>query len=110
MITFISHIVNSSSTVISNLLNISLFDALQGTVEGKDDNGYQRFICAHAIMYALEGIPGVYVHSLIATPNDYQRMKHTGHNRAINRRQWRYDELTSLLSDDNNLHTKLDLK
>lgn len=95
-------------------VNISLFDALQGTVKGKDgerddvegceDRGIDRFICAHAIMLGLEGIPGIYVHSLLATRNDYQRMEHTGHNRSINRHQWQYDELETLLMTDATHH------
>jgi len=80
-------------------VNISLFDALQGTLKGKDELGIDRFICAHAIMLGLEGIPGIYVHSLLATRNDYQRMEHTGHNRSINRHQWQYDELEGLLEE-----------
>jgi sucrose phosphorylase len=80
-------------------VNISLFDALQGTIKGKDNFAIERFICAHCIMLGLEGIPGIYVHSLLATHNDYQRLEHTGHNRAINRHQWNYTELQSLLGD-----------
>lgn len=86
-------------------VNISLFDALQGTIKGKDAVGMEhagiaRFVCAHAIMFGLEGIPGIYVHSLLATRNDYQRMEHSGHNRSINRHQWQYDELEMLLAED----------
>ena len=80
-------------------VNISLFDALQGTLKGKDELGIERFVCAHAIMLGLEGIPGIYVHSLLATRNDYQRMENTGHNRSINRHQWQYDELEGLLEE-----------
>ena len=79
-------------------VNIALFDALKGTINGEDDNGIDRFVCAHAIMLGLEGIPGIYVHSLLATGNDYQRMENTGHNRSINRHQWQYDELQMLLN------------
>jgi sucrose phosphorylase len=81
-------------------VNISLFDALQGTVKGEDNLGIERFVCAHAIMFGLEGIPGIYVHSLLATRNDYQRMENTGHNRSINRHQWQYDELEALLINE----------
>jgi sucrose phosphorylase len=78
-------------------VNISLFDALQGTLKGKDEFGIARFVCAHAVMLGLEGIPGIYVHSLLATRNDYQRMENTGHNRSINRHQWQYGKLERLL-------------
>jgi len=55
-------------------------------------------------MLALEGIPGIYVHSLLATRNDYARMEHTGHNRSINRHQWDYQQLSSLLDDADSHH------
>lgn len=85
-------------------INISLFDALQGTKDGADENGLQRFICAHAIMLALEGIPGIYIHSLIGTRNDYQRADNSGHNRAINRHQWDYKALQAELDDSSSIH------
>ena len=88
-------------------VNISLFDALQGSIKGKDEWGMDRFICAHSIMFGLEGIPGIYVHSLLATQNDYQRMENTGHNRSINRHQWEYDELESLLDNKESHHQKV---
>jgi|TARA_B110000977_G_scaffold172860_1_gene225566 sucrose phosphorylase len=80
-------------------INISLFDALQGTTEGPDQWGLQRFLCAHAIMFALEGVPGIYIHSLVGTRNDYQRVENAGHNRAINRHQWQYSELQERLAN-----------
>lgn len=85
-------------------INISLFDSLQGTDQGPDKFGIERFICAHAIMLGLEGIPGIYIHSLLATRNDYEKVTQEGHNRAINRHQWDYQELTERLS--NPLHSQ----
>jgi sucrose phosphorylase len=88
-------------------INIALFDALQGTHKGPDKWGYQRFISAHAIMLSLEGIPGVYIHSMLGTRNDYDRLENTQHNRHINRHRWDYDELEKELSDDNSTHAKV---
>ena len=85
-------------------INISLFDALQGTVQGADDLGLRRFICAHAIMLALEGIPAIYIHSLLGTRNDHQRVENSGHNRAINRHQWDYQQLETKLADQDSSH------
>lgn len=86
-------------------INVSLMDALQGTTQGKDDFGQDRFLCAHAIMFALEGIPAVYIHSLLGTHNDYDRMEHTGHNRSINRHQWCYQQLQEQLSQVHGEHS-----
>ena len=88
-------------------MNISLYDAMQGTVEGKDQWNFERFICAHAIMFALEGIPGVYIHSLLGTQNDYQKLANTHHNRSINRRRWHVDALEEALADKNLHHGKV---
>ncbi len=85
-------------------INISLIDALKGTVKGEDQWQIQRFMCAHAIMLALEGIPAIYVHSLLATGNDYDRMKRTGHHRSINRHQWYYAILESVLNNEESQH------
>ena len=88
-------------------INISLFDALKGTLtHGPDQWQEQRFICAHAIMLALEGIPAFYIHSLLATGNDYEKLKNTNNNRAINRHNWEADELLELLSTDSH-HTRI---
>jgi sucrose phosphorylase len=82
-------------------INIALFDALQGTTKGPDDWAVERFICAHAIMIALEGVPAFYIHSLLGTHNDYDNMEDRGYNRAINRHQWVLADLQEVLDDDN---------
>lgn len=82
-------------------VNISLFDALAGTIEGRDVHQIDRFVCAHAIMLALEGIPAIYIHSLLATRNDLEAMAETGRQRSINRHVWPFDEIESLLAKKN---------
>ena len=88
-------------------VNISLYDALQGTTGGPDRWNLERFVCAHAIMLGLEGIPALYVHSMVGTRNDYERMQNTGNNRAINRHQWPYPELKSQLDDPQSSHHRV---
>lgn len=88
-------------------INISLFDALQGTVNGPDRWGVERFIAAHAIMLALEGIPAFYIHSLLGTGNDNQRMERTGNNRAINRHQWDWYDLQDALNNPQSNHAQV---
>ena len=83
-------------------INVSLFDALQGTVSGPDRWQLDRFICAHAIMFALEGIPGIYIHSMLGTQNDHERLELTNHNRNINRHKWSLEKLEEQLSTPKN--------
>lgn len=88
-------------------INVALFDALQGTSKGADRWQSQRFLCAHAIMLALEGVPGIYIHSLLATPNDHDSVALTGQNRSINRHKWDFNELVGLLQDERTHHAKI---
>ena len=86
-------------------VNISLIDALSGTEAGPDEFQVERFVCAHAIMLALEGIPGIYIHSLLGTSNDYEGLARTGRYRSINRRTWGWDELVGLLDDPDSMQS-----
>lgn len=88
-------------------INITLFDALQGTIKGPDRYQVDRFICAHAIMLGLEGIPGIYIHSLLGTSNDYEKVEHTGQNRSINRHRWDYNALEKELDKPSSQHHKV---
>ncbi|MCX4190013.1 sugar phosphorylase [Methylophaga sp. OBS3] len=86
-------------------INIALFDAMQGTVKGPDNWQIPRFLCAHGIMLALEGVPGIYIHSLLATSNDYQRVESLGYARAINRHQWQDDDIRKRLQQHDSQHS-----
>ena len=86
-------------------INISLFSALQGTVAGPDEFQVERFLCAHTIMMALEGIPAFYLHSFLGAENDMQLLGKTGRNRSINRGRFDLRELERNLDDiDSSMH------
>ncbi len=89
-------------------LNIALFDALKGTIEdGEDEWGVDRFLCAHTIMLALEGIPAIYIQSLFGSRNDHWRLEHTGRARSINRHIWNEEELEAALIDPEKHHARI---
>lgn len=88
-------------------INISLYDALAGTISGNDEWQFDRFICAHTIMLGLEGIPAFYIHSLLGTGNDINKMNMSGNNRAINRHVWDCVELSEALNNENSHHAKV---
>ncbi len=85
-------------------LNVALFDAMQGTVAGKDKWQVERFLCSQTVMLGLEGIPAFYIHSLLATPNDQDGVAATQHNRSINRHKWNWSDLQRELSDADSVH------
>lgn len=80
-------------------MNIALFDALKGTIEGEDNLQRERFMASQTIMMAFAGVPAFYIHSLLATPNDYEKVEKTKHNRHINRHQWDLKKLEEKLAD-----------
>ena len=86
-------------------VNVSLFDAFKQSGEAIDRT-LDRMILAHAVLLGLEGVPAIYLHSFVATNNDVSRVENTGHNRAINRHQWDFKELTGFLSDDQTQHAR----
>ncbi len=80
-------------------INITYFDALKGTWMGEDSWQIARFLLAQTLMMALRGIPALYIHSLLATPNDYEGVEKSGRARMINRHCWDEDRLKALLDD-----------
>lgn len=81
-------------------LNITYFDALKGTAKGEDDLQVRRFLASQTVMMSFAGVPAFYIHSLTATPNYHEGVKHTGHNRTINRRKWNLNELHEILNTE----------
>jgi sucrose phosphorylase len=88
-------------------INISLLDALKGTFFGTDHMQLERFICCHSMMLGIEGIPAIYIHSLVGSTNDYKQVEKTNNKRSINRRSWKYDEIDKLLSDKDSLNNQI---
>lgn len=88
-------------------VNISYFEAMQGTIDGPDAHQIPRFMAAMAIMLALEGIPAIYIHSLLATPNGYEEVNRTGRNRSINRRELELEALEAKLDDRNSVEAQV---
>ncbi len=85
-------------------INIALYDAMKGTIKGEDGHQRARFLCAHAIMLSLEGMPAIYLHSFLATGNDQDKVVHTGNNRSINRHCWDAEALEARLEDVTSHH------
>jgi len=81
-------------------LNITLFDALSDP-NSDEPEGLQidRFMASQAIMLAMLGAPGIYVHSLVGSPNNQAGVEETGRARTINREKWQRAELEAALAD-----------
>lgn len=95
----VSYKTNSDGSQSAYELNITLFDALSDPATTPEATAIDRFMVAQAIMLALAGLPGIYIHSLLGSANDHAGLARTGHNRTINRRKWQRAEIDALLAD-----------
>ncbi|MFH5804863.1 alpha-amylase family glycosyl hydrolase [Alienimonas sp. DA493] len=78
-------------------LNCTYFSALGDPSAGDDEAAREahvrRFLSSQAVMLALKGIPGIYFHSLVGTPNWVEGVAQTGRARTVNRRKFARTEL-----------------
>jgi sucrose phosphorylase len=88
-------------------LNISYFDAISNPNQADDQLAVKRFIASQAIMLALKGVPGIYIHSLLGSRNYYRGVKDSGINRMINRERLSQDVIDSIVSDADSLRNQV---
>lgn len=81
-------------------LNTTYFSALGEPGGLAVELHVRRFLSSQAVMLSLQGIPGIYFHSLFATPNYQEGVQETGRARTINRRKFDLDELRGILADE----------
>ncbi len=88
---------NADGSVSPYELNITYLDAMGQPGERSGKAKVERFLCSQAIAMVLRGIPGMYIHSLLGTPNDTAAVHQLGYHRAINRHTWDETELLAQL-------------
>lgn len=81
-------------------LNINYFDALNDPNAPESlDTQLDRFICAHAMMLSLVGVPGIFFHSLFGARGWRDGVAQTEQNRTINREKLERGAIERELSD-----------
>lgn len=99
---------NTDGTESPYELNISYFDALSDPASDEPlARQVTRFMTAQAIMLALAGVPGIYVHSLLGSRSSHQAVEQTGRARSINRAKFELDTLEQELSNDASLRRRV---
>jgi sucrose phosphorylase len=89
-------------------LNVNYFDAL---VEPERSDGLAlaeaRFLVAQAIMLALQGVPGIYVHSLVGSRGWPEGAELSGQKRTINRQKFELGALRAELRDSQSRRARI---
>jgi sucrose phosphorylase len=96
---YISTRSNSDGSVSPYELNISYFDAYRDPAREASRWQIPAFMVSQTVALSFRGIPAVYLHCLVATPNDTLGVERTGMTRSINRRKWDKAELESLMDN-----------
>jgi glycosidase len=105
---FVSYKHNSDASKSPYELNITYFDALSNPAANEPEEiQIQRFLVAHAIMFALVGVPGIYFHSLFGSRNDRTGAETSGIPRRINRQKLVCAELEAELDAANSLRARV---
>ncbi len=79
--------------------NITVFDALKKTNYDNGKFSFERYISAHSIMIAFEGVPAIYFNSIFGTSNDEAKFVITGNNRDVNRYKWNLKNISNKLNN-----------
>jgi len=99
---------NSDGTISPYELNLNYFDAVNDPRANESiELQIQRFMVSQAVPMALMGTPGIYIHSLLGSRNDYAGVKATGRARSINREQLAEESLCRELSQPQSLRAKI---
>jgi len=97
---FVSEKSNPDGTTSPYELNITYFSAMGRPGESNPTRQVQRFLASQTIAMSLRGVPAIYLHSLLAMPNDVEGVERLGYPRAINRRKCDGAEIEAQLDDD----------
>ena len=82
-------------------LNATFFDALSGPSEAREEwaTRLDRFVCSQAVLLALAGVPGIYVHSLFGSHNYREGYERSGWKRDLNHERLDLELLERALAD-----------
>ncbi|BCX05625.1 MAG: sucrose phosphorylase [Candidatus Roseilinea sp.] len=103
---FINYKHNSDGSRSPYEMNVNYFDALSfGTCS--EEETADRFVAAHAIMFAMIGMPGIYFHSLFGSRGWPEGVRQLGYNRAINRQKLDRATLERELADNDSRRARI---
>ena len=80
-------------------LNTTMWSAL-ADVDGDPELDLARFLAAHTLMLSVRGVPALYVHSVLGSPNFEELRTATGRARSLNRGRLTEADVDTILAED----------
>jgi sucrose phosphorylase len=87
-------------------MNITYLDAVAERELGVSPRA-RKFLASQAVMLMLQGVPGIYMHSLLGSENYSEGVERTGQNRSINRQKLEYMQLKEEIEDPASLRGRI---
>lgn len=100
----ISYKNNPDGTTSPYEMNITYVDAI---IHNEDTYQVEKFIASQAILVFMQGMPGIYIHSLLGTRNDEEAVLQSGINRRINRRKLELKEIEEKLANKHSFESRV---
>ncbi|PEL13963.1 alpha-amylase family glycosyl hydrolase [Bacillus sp. AFS017336] len=97
---------NSDGTESPYEINVTYLDALNKQ-SSSDDQRVKKFLLAHSILLTFQGVPAIYIQSMLGSRNDYAGVEKTGMNRSINRQKYPLVEIEKELNEEGTLRNKV---
>jgi len=89
-------------------MNINYLDALSNPAANEPPElAARKFLTAQAIMLSLQGVPGIYFHSLFGSRGDVAAVEQSGIKRRINREKLKGEKLRNELRDPVSLRARV---
>jgi sucrose phosphorylase len=89
-------------------MNINYLDALSNPSRNEPNElATRKLLTAHAIMLSLQGVPGIYFHSLFGSRGDRAGAEASGIKRRVNRQKLARPELETELKDSASLRSQI---
>jgi sucrose phosphorylase len=105
---YVSYKNNPDGSQMAYELNINYLDALGNPAKQESARvKSQRFLCSQAIMLALQGVPGIYFHSMFGSQNWQEGVEVTGRYRTINRQKLERGALERDLANPHSLRHRV---
>ncbi|MGP3778581.1 sugar phosphorylase [Halanaerobium saccharolyticum] len=102
----VSYKTNSDGSKSPYELNVSYVDAVRDQSEDLRTQ-VKQFMSSQVIMLALQGVPGIYLHSLLGSENYQKGVEESGENRRINREKLDRDELLAELKKEGSFRQRV---
>ncbi|PFH88993.1 alpha-amylase family glycosyl hydrolase [Bacillus sp. AFS088145] len=97
---------NSDGTESPYEINVTYLDALNKQ-SSSDDLRVKKFLLAHSVLLTFQGVPAIYIQSMLGSRNDYAGVERTGMNRSINRQKYSLVEIEKELKEEGSLRNKV---